>query len=64
MLINSPTPIPSVIKAVPPYEISGSGTPTTGISPMTMAILMKTYRKNVTVTPNATRRPNWLLAIN
>jgi len=29
---------------VPPYEISGSGIPTTGIRPKTIAILIKTYK--------------------
>jgi hypothetical protein len=38
----SPNPIITAIIEVPPNEISGSGTPTTGISPITIAVLMKT----------------------
>ncbi len=40
--IARPSAIISVIIAVPPYEISGSGTPTTGTSPVTMAMLIVT----------------------
>jgi hypothetical protein len=30
---------------VPPYDINGNGTPTTGKTPITIAILINTYRK-------------------
>ncbi len=38
--INSPKPSITVTIAVPPYDTSGNGTPTTGISPITIAMLM------------------------
>jgi hypothetical protein len=41
-LSTKPNPIIIVTIEVPPYETSGSGTPTTGTSPVTIATLMKT----------------------
>ena len=38
-LISTPSPMNSEIIAVPPYETSGNGTPTTGKSPLTMLML-------------------------
>src|SRR5205823_8039925 len=38
-LISTPRPMKSEIIAVPPYDTSGSGTPTTGKSPLTMLML-------------------------
>ena len=41
MLISIPSPRYSAASAVPPYETSGSGTPTTGSTPLTMPMLTK-----------------------
>ena len=38
-LIRMPRPMNSEIIAVPPYDTSGSGTPTTGSNPLTIAML-------------------------
>ena len=40
--ISRPKPIITVIIAEPPCETSGSGTPPTGIAPITMAMLTNT----------------------
>ena len=40
--ISRPNPSITVTIALPPYEISGSGTPTTGMRPITIAVLMNT----------------------
>ena len=37
--------------AAPPYETSGSGTPTTGARPVTIAMLTAKNRKKVTAIP-------------
>ena len=37
--------------AVPPYDISGSGTPTTGIRPVIIEALENTYKKKFKETP-------------
>ena len=36
--------------------MSGSGTPTTGIMPITIAVLMNTERKKLVTTPRPRRR--------
>ena len=36
---------------VPPYEINGNGTPTTGIIPITIPILINTWLKNIDIRP-------------
>ena len=41
-----------VIRDVPPLLMKGSGAPTTGINPVTMPILKKTYKKIKKETPN------------
>ena len=59
MLDNNPMLSIKVIMAVPPYDINGKGTPTTGKSPMTIAMLMNTYKNKVVVIPIATNFPNF-----
>ena len=41
MHISMPQPTPSVTRAVPPYDMKGSGTPTTGRMPITMPMFTK-----------------------
>ena len=60
--MSSPNPMNRVTIEVPPLLISGNGKPITGTSPDTMAMLIKTYRKNVRVILPANRRPNKSLA--
>tara|TARA_B100001559_G_C16092423_1_gene435491 strand:+ start:274 stop:486 length:213 start_codon:yes stop_codon:yes gene_type:complete len=50
--------------AVPPYEIRGKGTPTTGIKPITIDILIKIYRKKVEVIPIPKNLPKLDLELN
>jgi hypothetical protein len=47
MLDNNPMLSIKVIMAVPPYDINGKGTPTTGKSPMTIAMLINTYKNMI-----------------
>jgi hypothetical protein len=61
ILDNRPILSIKVIIAVPPYDIKGSGIPTTGKRPITMAILINTYKNRVVVTPMATNFPNFSL---
>ena len=39
--------------AVPPYDMSGNGAPTTGINPITIEILINTYNEKLTLKPSA-----------
>ena len=48
----------SEISAVPPYDTSGSGTPTTGSTPLTIAMLTNAYVKNISVIAPAMSRAN------
>ena len=52
---------------VPPLLMRGSGTPTTGSSPVVMPIFTKTYIKNVRLildAANLEKRSSELIAIN
>ena len=51
-----PKPAISVTIEVPPKETRGSGTPTTGTSPVTMAVFTNTYTMNVRLIEPASRR--------
>ena len=51
ILNNKPKLNNIVTIAVPPYDIRGNGTPTTGIKPITIEIFMNMYKKNVEVIP-------------
>ena len=42
---------------VPPYESKGSGTPTIGITPITIDVFKKTYKNKLIPTPIATILP-------
>ena len=68
--INALTTVSNIIKhhqlsffsqsnhsVVPPYEINGNGTPTTGKSPVTIPILIKTYKAKLTPKPVANTFP-------
>ncbi len=49
--INKPNEIIIESMAVPPYDISGRGTPTIGIKPDIIAVLTITYKKRFIDTP-------------
>ena len=51
--MTKPNPAMMVSMTVPPWETSGSGTPTTGARPITMPVLINTYNVNVATTPIA-----------
>ena len=48
----------SEINAVPPYDTSGSGMPTTGSNPLTIAMLTNAYLKNIKVIAPPMSRAN------
>ena len=43
----------------PPYESNGKGTPTTGMSPVTIAVLNITYKKRLVPMPKEINLPNF-----
>ena len=43
---------------LPPFEIKGRGTPTTGTLPVTIPTLMATYKNILKAAPNINKRPN------
>ena len=49
--------------AVPPYESNGRGAPTTGNTPVTIAIFTNTYKKMIIANPLATRLLNLFFAL-
>jgi hypothetical protein len=57
---SSPMHVVAIIKELPPYEINGSGIPTTGKSPITMHMLIATCKKNKEETPSARILQKWL----
>ena len=50
----------TVSMALPPCDTSGSGTPPTGMAPVTMAVLTKQYMLKLNAIPSASSRPYWL----
>ena len=62
-LATNPNPTKTVNIAVPPYEINGSGAPTTGKIPVTIATFTKTYKKIITDIPKHKRVANLLLLL-
>ena len=50
---KKPKAISDVTVIVPPYDINGSGTPTTGKIPITIPIFIKTWKNNMNPTPEA-----------
>jgi len=57
MLSNNPIVSAAEIKADPPYEKSGSGTPITGARPNTIATLMAAGQSSVPTSPMASAAP-------
>ena len=56
-LVTRPNAIIDVSIAVPPYDMIGIGTPTTGNSPVTMPILIAIYTKKLNETPKHNNLP-------
>lgn len=48
---------------VPPCDMKGSGTPTAGNNPITIAMLIKTCNENILVTPTVSSLLNVLRAL-
>ena len=61
MFNNNPIDIITDNIAVPPYDISGKGIPTTGINPVTIDIFNNTYKNKFEAIPKLKTLPKkWI----